>query len=151
MKQEIKSFFKELFEYNHAMNQKLISSFAANQSMTSEKSVKLIGHILNAHHIWNSRIDRKPSLYGVWESHSLTNFKEVDELNYKASSDILDKYDLTTEVDYTNTKNQAFKNTVKDILFHIINHSTYHRAQIASDFKQNELEPLISDYIFYKR
>jgi uncharacterized damage-inducible protein DinB len=44
-----------------------------------------------------------------------------------------------------------FSNTIKDILFHMINHSTHHRAQIAMDMRNNKLEPLPLDYIFYKR
>jgi uncharacterized damage-inducible protein DinB len=44
-----------------------------------------------------------------------------------------------------------FTNTIKDILFHIINHSTNHRGQIAVDFRNNGLEPLVLDYVFYKR
>ncbi|QLH28398.1 MAG: hypothetical protein HWD63_02710 [Candidatus Parvibacillus calidus] len=39
---------------------------------------------------------------------------------------------------------------MKDIIFHIINHSTYHRGQIAMEFRQSGLEPLNTDYIFYK-
>ena len=51
----------------------------------------------------------------------------------------------------TNSKGETFSNKIKDILFHIINHSTYHRAQIATDLKQNGIEPINTDYIFYKR
>lgn len=29
--------------------------------------------------------------------------------------------------------------------------ATYHRGQIATDFKNTGLQPLVTDYIFYKR
>jgi uncharacterized damage-inducible protein DinB len=45
----------------------------------------------------------------------------------------------------------AFSNDIKSIIFHVINHSTYHRGQIASEFKQNGLDPMVTDYILYKR
>lgn len=54
-------------------------------------------------------------------------------------------------IGYKTSKGDAFQNTVKDILFHIINHSTYHRGQIAANCKEYGIEPLMSDYIFYKR
>ena len=72
-------------------------------------------------------------------------------MNYEHSLHILDKFDLTATMSYTNSKGQTFSNSIRDILFHVINHSTYHRAQIATEFKQNGLEPLVTDYIFYKR
>ena len=37
------------------------------------------------------------------------------------------------------------------MLFHFVNHSTYHRGQIASNLKEHGIEPLVTDYIFYKR
>jgi uncharacterized damage-inducible protein DinB len=54
-------------------------------------------------------------------------------------------------LDYENSEDRLFTNTLKDMLFHIINHSTHHRAQISVDFRTNGIEPLNLDYILYKR
>ncbi|MBL7865765.1 MAG: damage-inducible protein DinB, partial [Cyclobacteriaceae bacterium] len=54
-------------------------------------------------------------------------------------------------VQYTNTKGQSFSNTVRDILFHVANHTTHHRGQIISDFRQSGIQPLVTDFIFYIR
>ncbi|WP_185211767.1 DinB family protein [Sphingobacterium mizutaii] len=35
-------------------------------------------------------------------------------------------------------------------MFHIINHSNYHRAQIATELRKQEIEPIQTDYIKYK-
>lgn len=147
----MKQFFKELFEYSHHFNQKLGDVFNDNPDKTSEKAIKLYNHILNAHQIWNNRIEPKQTAFGVWEIHNVQNLKNIDEKNYEHSLFIIDKFDLNDTVNYTNTKGQTFSNSIRDILFHVINHSTYHRGQIATDFKQNGLDPLITDYIFYKR
>ncbi|WP_379084396.1 DinB family protein [Pedobacter sp. UC225_65] len=40
---------------------------------------------------------------------------------------------------------------VKDILFHVFNHSTYHRAQIATLFKESGITPPVTDFIILKR
>lgn len=43
---DMKTFLKELFEYSHLTNQKLIDSFDENQDKIPEQSVKLLNHIL---------------------------------------------------------------------------------------------------------
>lgn len=144
-------FFKELFEYSHHYNQQLAEIFLARPTLTTEKAVKLFNHILNAHEVWNSRILAAPRLVGPWDLRPVNELKEIDRVNYVNSVRILDQSDLNSLIKYANTKGDTFTNSVKDILFHIINHSTYHRGQIATEFKQNGIEPLVTDYIFFKR
>jgi uncharacterized damage-inducible protein DinB len=52
---------------------------------------------------------------------------------------------------YKNTRGESFENSVRDILFHINNHSTHHRAQIAARIREAGITPPTSDYIFYRR
>lgn len=77
--------------------------------------------------------------------------KHIDRINYEHSLLILGDSDLDKTIHYTNTREQVFNNSIRDILFHIINHSTYHRGQIATEFRQNGLDPLVTDFIVYKR
>ena len=147
----MKAFFKELFEYSHYTNQKLYDQFNEHQYKTSKKSINLFNHILNAHQIWNNRIEQKQTTFGTWDLHKLHDLKDMDQANYEQSLQILDNVDLDKMIHYNNTKGKAFVNSVRDILFHVINHSTYHRGQIATEFRQNGLDPLVTDYIYYKR
>ena len=144
------TFFKELFQYSNHFNQLLISKLIENSDKVSEKTNQLQNHIINAHQIWNSRLlNKKP--FDVFEIHSVTELKKLDNENYQNTLKIIEATNLAQIFEYTNTKGQTFTNSVQDILFHIINHSTYHRAQIATEFKQFGLDPLVTDYIFYKR
>ncbi|MES2478888.1 MAG: DinB family protein [Bacteroidota bacterium] len=147
----MKQFFAGLFEYSYHYNQKIADVFISNQDMTSEKAQKLLNHILNAHQIWNNRIAAIDKPFGVWDMHSPEGLNAIDKKNYEHSLLILDKYDLSETLNYNNTKGQAFENSIQDILFHVINHSTYHRAQIATELKQHNIEPPATDYIFFKR
>jgi len=114
--------------------------------------VRLFSHILNAHRVWNCRIDaRGVQPFGVWDQHSIGDMAAIDQLNFEHSTGILSTHDLDTVLEYANTKGQVFHNSTRDILFHAINHSTYHRGQIAADLKSNGMEPLPTDYIMYKR
>ncbi len=76
----MKSFFKELFQYSHYSNQRLFDLFNEYQDKTSEKSVSLFNHILNAHRIWNNRIEYKQSTFGTWEVHALHDLKDMTKV-----------------------------------------------------------------------
>lgn len=145
------NFFKELFAYSHHYNQQLVKIFLEQDDKKSEKSVIWFNHILNAHLIWNSRIMGENNTVKPWDMHAADELKEMDRVNHSSSLLILDSIEMYRPVEYGNLKGQRFTNTVRDILFHIINHSTYHRGQIAADFRQHGIEPLVTDYIIYKR
>jgi len=148
----MKAFFEELFAYNHHYNQQLAAYIGAYADQASDKTFQLFSHILNAHHIWNSRISGQNPVFGVWQSHYHNHFGELDQANYDRTTAVLASVtDLGRVIRYSTTTGAAFENSIKDILFHVINHSTYHRGQIASQLRQSGLEPLPTDYIFYKR
>lgn len=144
-------FFKELFEYCHHSNQQITELFLQHPQSITERSLKLFSHTLNAQHIWNARLSGNKANYSVWEMHALESYKNIDLQNYGDTLQLLNTIDLSHTLTYTNSKGQSFSNTARDILFHMINHSTYHRGQIASDLKQQGIEPPATDYIFYKR
>jgi uncharacterized damage-inducible protein DinB len=147
----MKQFLNELFDYNFYCNKKTIEVCTAMNHIP-EISARLFSHILNAHHIWNARIQEKPAIYGVWEIHALSDWTDIHYENQRNTFEIITNADeFDHRIDYENSEGRLFTNTLQDMLFHIINHSTHHRAQIALDFRENGLEPLVLDYAFYKR
>ena len=142
--------FKELFEYTHYFNKKVIELISENKQKSCEKAIKLLNHTINANQIWNARIINE-SQFEVWQINNWDDLLKLNDDNYSNTLKILNNFDIYAEIDYKNSKGETFSNIIKDILFHIINHSTYHRAQIATELKQNGVKPIISDYIFYKR
>ena len=147
----MKDFFNELFEYTYHFNNEVIDSLLEGKVEIPEKSLQLINHTINAQQIWNARIEEKPCTTNVWEMRPLDMVKEINRQNYSDSLSIISVYEFSKLIKYKNSKGQIFENTVRDILFHIINHSTYHRGQIATDNKGHGMLPLVTDYIFYKR
>jgi len=145
------TFYKGLFEYGNNLNRQLINIYIDNPEKTSEKAIVLINHIFNSHEVWNSRILQKTNTVTPWDIRQPELYTEIEENNFETSKHIIDTFDLNTVIHYSNFKGDPFKNTIGDILFHVINHSTYHRGQIASDIKQSGLQPIVSDYIHYKR
>jgi uncharacterized damage-inducible protein DinB len=45
----------------------------------------------------------------------------------------------------------SYTNNVEMIMIHLVNHSSYHRAQIAMLLRQKGLEPINTDFITYDR
>ena len=141
--------FKDLFAYNHDCNQRLISAIA-DPTLLSQKATDLLNHIINAHQIWNARITGSEP-FGVWQINEWEKLADFDRQNLQNTLAILSDRDLSDLMEYTTSKGDRFTNTIRDTLFHVINHSTYHRAQIATETKLSGMSPLSTDYIFYKR
>lgn len=142
--------FKDLFEYNHQVNQKLIALLSVHRPALSERTIQLINHLLNAHQIWNARILDEPA-FAVWKINNWEDLPELDRQNYLKSVRIVHELDGEGVITYKNSSGTGFSDKVKDILFHTINHSTYHRAQIALLLREGGIDPINTDYIFYKR
>lgn len=147
----MKVFFNQLFDYNFFCNKKFIEECNSLKKVP-EKSETLFSHILNAHHIWNARILGKPASFEVWQDQPRQDWGDIHYENQRSSFEIITNTDdFDKRIDYENSEGRLFTNTIQDMLFHIINHSTHHRGQISMDLRNHKLEPLAMDYIFYKR
>lgn len=140
----------DLFEYTHHFNREMIKVIAENITKVDEKTISLINHTLNAQQIWNSRILGEKS-FEVWQINPFESLEEINHQNVKKSIAIIQKSDLDKRIEYQNSRGTKFENSIFEMLFHAINHSTYHRGQLNSLLKQNGIDPLLTDYIFYKR
>lgn len=140
----------DLFEYTYHFNTEMIKMISENISKVDEKTISLINHTLNAQQIWNSRILNEKT-FEVWQMNPFENLNAINHQNFQDSIKIVNDFDLDKVIEYKNSRGTKFENTVFEMLFQAINHSTYHRGQINSQLKQVGIEPLLTDYIFYKR
>jgi len=147
----MKAFFQDLFEYNQYANQRFIQSFFED-GFGDESGIRLFSHMVNAHHVWNARLLGKPPMFEIWEIHVMNSFLEVDKENHRRTFQLLEQTeDFDKSISYTNSKGTAFENSVSQILMHLVNHTTYHRGQLARMIREQGIDPPNSDYIFYKR
>jgi uncharacterized damage-inducible protein DinB len=150
----MKDYFIKLFNYDRFANLQMLDCIlAANQSL---KAVQLMAHLLAAQQIWLKRCKHLPAPGGaLWPDWPATEFKAMIESNYAAWISFLeqaDDADFGKLIVYQNSKGESFENSLTDILAHLINHGTHHRAQIGQQLKLSGLEKLpASDYIFYLR
>ena len=147
----MKEFLQQLFDYNYQSNKQLMK-FCSELDAVPEKTELLYSHILNAHHLWNCRIEGVSPKFGVWDRHELGNWEEIHEDNQRYTFSVLSGLENFSKlVSYESTEGNSYTNTVQDILYHIVNHSTHHRAQIAVDLRNEGIIPLELDYIKFRR
>lgn len=146
----MKEFFNDIFEYHNHFNQKLIEQLNEYENILPERTIPLFSHSINAQQIWNARITGKEKL-GVHQVHSLKECAGIDNENYQETLRIIDERVLEERVIYKNSKGTEFDNSIQQILFHIANHFSHHKGQIITDIRQSGIDPIVTDYIFYKR
>ena len=141
---------RDLLVYHDHFNRAILELLIAHQDRVDERAHPLFCHILNAQRIWNNRLRGKTSS-SPFETFPLENALVVQEENHRTTLSLLGDMDPNAVISYQNTKGQSFQNTAGDILLHVCNHTTHHRAQIVSMLRAADITPPVSDYIFFKR
>lgn len=132
----------------------LIFTTLKEHNIQDEKIQIWASHILNAEVIWLDRIENiqaQTSVFGKRASDTLlpmllTCNNRCKELIQKSSEE-----ELTHIISYTDSEGNPYTNELSDILFHLINHSTHHRSQIAARLRDLGIAPPPTDYIYFKR
>ncbi|MDQ1096351.1 MULTISPECIES: DinB family protein [Chryseobacterium] len=140
----------DLFDYTHYFNREIIEVIAGNIAKVDERIIRLINHTLNAQQIWNARIIGEKT-FDVWQTNPFENLEGINSSNHQKSIGIINDSDLDQRIEYHNSKGTTFENSIFEMLFHAVNHSTYHRGQINMLLKNSSIDPVPADYIFYKR
>ncbi len=144
---------EQLWRYNNWANKMILSEFIKQADAVPATCLHLLSHIVNTQMIWLSRINGEQPTVGVWQDHSTLECERHHTISSQALQLKVKHYLEGGKhvVRYTNTKTISFETSLPDILLHIFNHGTYHRAQIASEMRRNGLEPLNTDYITFVR
>jgi len=141
---------EEIVNYTELADQRIIAIFkqAAIQMSDAER---LFSHVLNAQHIWAKRISGEKPLYGVWDVHAKEKFESIAVENFKLIRAALSANALDKRILYSNSQGVQYENRLDEILFHLFNHSTYHRGQVVTLLKKEGFTPPVTDYIMLKR
>lgn len=139
-----------MFRYQQAMNEKLFKLLANHEDKVPDEAMQLLCHTIQAHEIWNSRIEQTSHdplnlTFGILEA------SERHEKQMQRSFELIARCDAEASIAYRNLKGESFQSSVQDIFFHVSNHYTHHRAQIMRLLRENGIAPFSSDYIFYIR
>lgn len=147
----MKDFFYDKFEYTRVQNQKLTDLFLEKPHLLNDYNSRIFSHIIDAHHIWNNRLERTVPVLGVWDIIEPVNMGKLIEENHLNILNYIQKCDLNEKISYKTSKGIPMISKVEDILFHMVNHATHHRGQVLSEIRKLGGEPPVTDYIFFKR
>jgi uncharacterized damage-inducible protein DinB len=140
----------DFFDYNSYCNVELIKVIAPKVDEFPKRVEEVMSHILNSHIFWNNRCTGKPD-NDRWIVHSPGDLLKINEENHVLTRSVLTERELSEKISFTNSKGGISTVTLGDIYYHLSNHGTYHRGQLALLFRQSGVaEPVRTDYIFYK-
>lgn len=121
------------------------------------RAVEIFAHIQAARQMWLSRLEQmsppEEGIFPAWDlpkAASRATSLDTAWLTYVRSQQ-LQLASLTVQVQYTTTAGVTCRSTVLEILTHVVNHSSYHRGQVATLVAQSGAEPAVTDFIFYTR
>ncbi len=140
---------QKFMQYNTWANQKTVEILASVDDNTLDTEMKssfptirkTLMHVWDAQQIWLLRLQGQPTT--KWASQDFAG--STEELykafihDSQAFADFIAGKDhayLDGEIVYKNMKGVEFKNGVEGILFHVVNHGTFHRGQILTMLRE---------------
>lgn len=147
----MKNYFLQLLKYDRFANGIILN--ALTQAGSPEKAVQLMAHLLATQQVWLNRCKNEPSKVTIFPDWKADTFATIIEENHQLWTDFVNGVaNLDETIFYTNSTGNNYNNTISEIITHVINHGTHHRAQIGQLLKLAGLETLpTTDYIFYVR
>jgi uncharacterized damage-inducible protein DinB len=146
----MKEFFLDKFEYDFFATKNWIHSIEEHEDFISAFVVRSISHIINVHHSWNCRLIGNLPESESWDKLPVRYLLKLHEQNYSETIDFIEKYELDNKINYHSSEGVEYTKSIVDILYHILNHSNYHRAQIVMDLKQHNLSAPAFNFITYR-
>lgn len=136
-------------QFNVWANQKVAEMLASVDDAVIEKDVissfptikKTLLHVWDAQQLWLIRL--KGGLTPFWPSEKFTGGKkELLEGLVQSSQDLadfaatVDRNFLDSKITYKNMKGIEYTNGTEEILFHVVNHGTFHRGQFITMMRE---------------
>jgi len=144
--------FLGLLDYNNWAD-KAVADVIIKNNIKDAAANSLFSHIINAEIILLARI-KNSELFDPFEvRRPEENVKLLNSVYYEWKEFIenLPEDDFDKIIEYTNIKGERVKAKIREIFIHMINHSTYHRGQVASVVRKLNIEPPVTDFITYSR
>ncbi len=148
----MKDYFIKLYQYNQWANKRVLGELE-NQEVEDKEILTIMSHVVSALFIWLCRIEGgSPEAYPLWKQYPLIGLVKMnEEITGRWLKFVKETEDFNRELVYNNFVGDPYKNNIEQIMIHLVNHSTYHRAQVALLMRQKGFEPINTDFITYDR
>lgn len=141
---------KELFDYDLWATRRLLDQVMALDE-PSERLLELSAHILQAQQYWILRIQGNQTGIDPWQPVPKQKFFALLDRNKDELAELMNNYAHNRPVHYQIKNGEYQRNTLAEILHHLLLHSAYHRGQIAQLMKPDVDQVPATDYILYIR
>jgi uncharacterized damage-inducible protein DinB len=150
----MKGHYLHLFAYDKYANETILSAIL--EAGAPESAVQVMAHLLRAQQVWFNRCNGLPAttdpLWPDWRSDTFDGLINKNYDNWIGFLNTIEPEALEQVISYQTFKGDPFENKLEDILSHLINHGTHHRAQIGQQLKAAGLQNLPNtDYIAFIR
>jgi uncharacterized damage-inducible protein DinB len=143
---------RKLFEYDDWANRQLLNAL---ENATSERSLQILAHILITKQEYSERLRGKDSTgFDFWPALTLEDSRDLatsTNENYASLLTSGNESDLEKNAAYKTSEGVAHENSYRDLLTHVLLHSSIHRGNIMLKMREEGLEPPKIDYIIYLR
>lgn len=137
----MRALFERRFHIDFQRNKLLFNVLIEHENQLSPFVIKSFSHLLNTHHIWLSRLNRTRAESNLWDILPIEYGLKFAEENHRKTIAFLDDHELNEKINYHDSEGVALDSTASDILFHILDHNTYHRAQINLELRTLQIPP----------
>lgn len=141
-----------LFEYDHWADQRTLTALSDKDS---ERSRRIFAHLLITKQEYFERLGGKDSTgFDFWPDLTLDECRELARStseNYVRLLTGADESLLETKARYKTSEGVPYENSYRDLLTHVLLHSSIHRGNIVLKMREEGLEPPKIDYILYLR
>lgn len=143
---------RELFAYNDWANRRIA---VVLKSIPPGRCHRIFAHLLTAEKEWYERLYGKDSTgANFWPELSADECGNLARQTANAYEGLLRRFEeegLGLPIRYRTSAGEAKKNTVREILSHVLLHSATHRGNIMVKIREDGFEPPKIDYIVYLR
>jgi len=115
------------------------------------EAVRLFGHILRAQDHWWSRVQGTEEAPDLWGDDTLALCIERLRPSTTRWHALVQDGDLGRTISYVNSSGDQYTNSLRDVVLHVVNHGTHHRAQIARELRAAGMAAPPTGYIYYLR
>lgn len=143
----------DLIRYDRWATDRMAGAMAAAPEIDND-ALLLLSHIVAVQRVWLARAKGENPALDVW---TLMDFDAC----------MADGPDLSAQwerliashgaeawhaaIGYRNSRGEAYTDTLGQLVTHVVNHGTAHRAQIARILREHGRQPPTVDYVFYLR
>lgn len=143
---------RHLFAYNDWANRRML---VAVKGTGSERSRQVLAHLLITEKEYYERLYGKDSTgFDFWPDLSIEQCGTLARENSQAYETLMRRFEedgLEIRTKYRTSEGIPHENTFRELLTHVLTHSSIHRGNIMLKLREDGFEPPKIDYIIYLR